>query len=330
MDTVNGFKTGLPILSYNVLRQAETERSTGHVVAFGHDSWVIAFTGIRGSGKSLCMAWNIAHCLVQHMNVWSNMNVAFKCKYPDGTFESFASKPLDFNALYNLDRELQSGVVAIDEIQYYIDSRVSGSLRNRMINAVIRQIRKRTLSFLYTTRSLDFIDKRLRNWETDIEFQCWDLHKSNTSIGKGKLITINALDHSGAWTGRPWFPKMPPTNRFILKGADRIWPVYNTEEIIDYFEASAPLKMNRGGSGDPGADEAAISQMDSIHDLVAAYRLENQKEVPADQLRANLHQKYGVYVEDRALGKMMKGIGATRKRTHAGSFYVLDKVKVKT
>lgn len=240
----------LPILYYSDL--VLQDDSANEELTFDldlSDALVIMFTGPRGGGKSMSMAFAIAKALAGGLDVWSNMKVAFRCidGKGEGNYRDLSTKPLDMQALYSLSGDLSNGLVAIDEIQYYLDARESLTIKHRIMNAVLRQVRKRSLAVLGTTRDLEMLDKRLRIWETDLEIACWDMSKSDASIRKGWLIKWNIYDIAGTWTGRKWHPGQEPTAEYLLDMADRLWRIYNTTEIIDFQETAQPLKEIMAG-----------------------------------------------------------------------------------
>lgn len=215
-----------------------------HRVNLG-SGWVIGFTGLRGMGKSLGMAYIIAMALQAGLRVWSNMNVKYKCIYGLRKAAVFETEPLDWKAVYALSQDIRDGAVAIDELQYYLDSRTSLTKRNRILNAVIYQVRKRKLDFYFTVKDRYWLDKRLRNWEMDIEIACWDNSMYYPNLEKGTNFTWRIYDRSGTWTGKPCFDGSKATlTQTFTKGKD-IWPIYNTEAIIDYQDQFFELEMEK-------------------------------------------------------------------------------------
>ena len=200
------------------------------------ESNVIGFTGPRGGGKSLSMAYFICKALASGMTVWSNMPVGYSLQLNGNAAKELNSTPLDMSALYHLEKDIVHGAIAIDELQYLADSRLSGSIRNRIMNAVIAQIRKRALDFYYTVKQDGWVDKRLR-YETDVLAFCRDYTKTpegiDSGIPKGHVFSVQVMDMSGAWTGKPYVDGDKPYT-FTFTGARKFWDVYNSYDVIDY------------------------------------------------------------------------------------------------
>jgi hypothetical protein len=175
-------------------------------------SEIIGIVGSKGNGKSLLLASMIIHKLIEGVTVWSNMPVKtsdaiLARKYaPSGRPIKYAeTKPLDWDLLYSLDESLVEGMIAIDEVGYQANSRESGSVRNRLVNACVRQSRHRNLDVLYTDRSFYRVDSRFRE-ETDVIIECNDNRYSKwgkqNHVPGGYSIYLKFFDISGQQTGK--------------------------------------------------------------------------------------------------------------------------------
>lgn len=222
-----------------------------HRMTFSLDKpWVIAVTGPRGAGKSLLLCQLGCKALAAGIPVWSNMKISFTLEDHDHKVRHLESEPLDLETLYRLGEDVSGGIIIMDELLYYADSRQSGRVGNRILYYALRQSRKRQLSFFWSSFSMGQVDLRLRA-ETDLEFRCSDASKTpwglrETQLVPGEMVFVDVLDLSGALTGRPLFGKKFYTYadimQFRLYGKP-FWNCYNTAEIVDHMEASRPIDL---------------------------------------------------------------------------------------
>jgi hypothetical protein len=297
----------------------------------------MAFCGVRGAGKSLCMAYYIAHALISGKRVLSNMNVSFKCIYLDGTIKVLSTEPLDMNALYALEEGIKDLVVAIDEIQYFSDSRKWQSMRNRLLNAIFMQLRKRGLDVLCTVKTPNWLDSRLRDMELDIIVQCCDWHFKNQDYPKGKYINLKWYDWSGSWTGQPWYAShkgkgnydgmgmgIDPDLEMDLKFMERIWPIYHTEQVIDYIETLTDVKI--GTKAQPMEKPEGVLPQDAqgkmLLTFVESMRNAGKTVVGCKEFWA-LAKNAGITKTSKVLGKDLKMFGVKRKPGYKGNDHYL-------
>lgn len=320
----------LPVLYAADIAECQREDLWGERKRHGNgivpgEGWVIGFTGIRGSGKSLSLAFMIAFCLIQGLTVWSNMRVAFRCCFGPGEWKDLETTPIDWKAVYSLEEGISHGVIAIDELVYYMDSRSSMGMRNRLVNAVINQVRKRSLDFYFTVKDMSWLDKRLRVWETDVEIACWDLHRTQGNIPKGHHIRWQCYDQSGAWTGRQWVPGMPPTTQKNLQYADKIWPIYDTSEIINFIEAQQRIQVEAGTMViGAGANERIVFR-ENLQRLIGDLKTENYAEIESEDLK-RLLPEYGLPPNLHKLGQTLSDMGIRCRRArgkYSSSVYEL-------
>lgn len=220
------------------------------------ETYIVAYVGPAGGGKSLSMTQEIVWFLCEDRTIWSNMKVRTSPAiintktYIDGTPIKYKeTEPLDWGVLLMLDESIMSGIVAIDEIGYFDDSRAFNSTRNKLINACVRQARHRDLSLLYTVNNIMRVDNRLRE-ETDIIVECEDLHYTpwgkEHNIRKGIAIQQR---YYGGMTGR-----VRGSNYFDFKNrqpyevrrliAARYRSCYDTREIVSLEEMLTPVKVD--------------------------------------------------------------------------------------
>ncbi len=236
-------------------------------------AYVLGCTGRRGDMKSLTVATWIAKKLAIGDPVWSNMAVKFYLNDGNDNLTLCETKPLNMDALYRLEKKLNGGAVAISELQYFADARQSNSLKNRLINAAIFQVRKRALSFYFDCKYLTWIDLRIRA-ELDTEFHCRDFAHTEDGIEHRAPLGILALheirDLAG-WSGETcgeYDPLRDGTNYFPQSKARGFgghfgptpiyepgvykqemyarwaWHIYDTSQVVDFAEIYAGVQID--------------------------------------------------------------------------------------
>lgn len=206
------------------------------------DAYIIGFTGAKGGGKTLTMSWLAAYLMIHGYPVWANYNINFKYRNKKGQVSEYKSKPLDFDALYALSKDIKHGVTVIDELPLFADSRRSGSLNNRLLGYILMQTRKRQMSVFYTAQNMSWTDNRFR-WSTDVIVACKDAYHREHHYARGEYIDVLLWDMSGQWTGKPWSEYPYPVNSYTFYGKS-CWGIYDTKDIIDAFEAMTPIKLD--------------------------------------------------------------------------------------
>lgn len=210
-------------------------------------STIMAITGARGSGKSLALAYFGVLDLMRGKTVWSNMPIKISPKLSKiWNVPKLESKPLDLDAFYTLDAGLAEGTICLDETQNLSDSRTSMSLKNRILNAMIAQVRKRSLKIYYTVQDINWVDQRLR-FATDIELKCFDLAYSpwgfQRHIDYGLYIRFDYLDLSGYMTGKSYFQTYRPYKTQQFKGRN-IWECYDSRKVTNLEEAFTSIELD--------------------------------------------------------------------------------------
>ena len=218
----------------------------------GLSSRVICYTGPRGSGKSLAMTKSAMKYMAHRIPCWSNCGIHFEVSSlgngrPGGYFESL---PFDINAFRAFEQEYTDGVVCIDEVPLWADSRRSMSVANILLNKVFTLIRKRNLVVLLTAQSEDWLDNRIK-FQIDALVHCYDLSYLNHNFKKGTMIAMTIMDKSGIYRGRPGF-----TWQRTLKGAQKYWDCFNSWQEQDPVQAMADIRIERRL---PREDEGIIS-----------------------------------------------------------------------
>ena len=286
-------------------------------------SVVMAVSGSRGSGKSLFLASKAVDELKRGKTVWSNMPVKLTKKMAaEAGIPQLETKPLDLDAFYALSEELQHGVVCIDETQNMSDSRSSLSLKNKIMNAIIAQVRKRSLNVYYTVQDINWVDMRLR-FATDVEVKCFDLGYSpwgrTNRVEWGRIIRCCFKDMSGYMTGTPYFQSGHYYKRCLFKGY-KFWDCYDTSKVTDLEEAFTSVKLDLKQRVISNKDEE--SDPETLKRYIADYH--NQKD-PVEIAVNNAVQQIlnsGIKTIDnsvifQSLGGNKKVIGAYLKRIGA-------------
>ena len=168
---------------------------------------IIGITGAQGSGKTLLTSmFAYRYFSKRDSEIFANYEL------------NFDHKPLCMKDIENADFDFNNSVLAVDEIHLFLDSRTSGTKKNRLISYFITQSRKRNIIFIYTTQHAHQVDKRLRS-NTDYIIQCRNLSPKDAK----KDITIQWTIHD-----------MEGHKSKHLFKADPFFKLYITRQIIDF------------------------------------------------------------------------------------------------
>lgn len=207
------------------------------------DSRVTVVTGGKGQGKTLLMTAYGMDFLSKGGKVWANYKI-------EGSWHKkfYQALPLDMNALYSFSEDIVNGLVIIDEMQYFADSRFSQSLTNTLLNYIIMQIRKRDLNLIYSVKFFPWADKRIR-LETDVEITTQDMsffpHDDDVEgSNRGERFLLKFRDLSGAMTGVSYYSS-GQEYEWVFQGK-RFHKYYNTKDTISVFDAMRPVTIDWG------------------------------------------------------------------------------------
>lgn len=168
----------------------------------------ISFEGGLGSGKTLGMTYML---YLEHKMYHKKIFANYKLNFP---FER-----LDLNKLVDNLPQLNDVAIGGDELYVFIDSRLSGSKKNRIFSYFALQTRKRKVTLYFTSQFLDQVDKRLRRL-VDYRIIC-----SRVSLDPA-LFKYDVFN----------LQEFPPTmTTFYLQG-EKVWDLYSTDEIIDFMK----------------------------------------------------------------------------------------------
>ncbi len=174
--------------------------SDAHVIDFRDNSWVICFTGRRGGGKTSVMTHMIvlAACLDPTLKMVTNYPVEFYIRRSNNHLSHYKSEMLDWYKLLTFDEDYKGCIIAIDEAADQINCMAAQTLKNRLVSAFVRQLRKNMNSLFMASQEFELIDRSMR-WQTDIVCECQDTKQQQpgADLEKGECIYTEWQDNSG-------------------------------------------------------------------------------------------------------------------------------------
>lgn len=238
------FVTKMPTLHEDQLFDQTYNPYAGGFGADVDESYIWGVSGVRGSGKSMTLAYLGVRTLAMGLPVWSNFPIKFQYLQHHHDPKILESTPLNFKDLFNLSPDYFGGLILIDEYQDWANALSFMTTQNKILNSVWAQIRKNQLSFAYGAKKLRWIDIKTRE-ETDIEIGCTDASRAPSNRFKykrGQMVFWDFKDWSGNWTGEAYEdnPITYPSKFF----AEPIWGAYDTNQRFNIFEAMRGLKLD--------------------------------------------------------------------------------------
>ena len=219
------------------------------------------FLGPEGSGKSLAMTY---FCL-QHIKRGGVVRT-----FPGYAIHDLNGKPLsteiDVEEWATMPDNLRNTIIAIDEIQNYLDAYRYNTLLSRIFGYVGMQRRKLNLGMLYTLQNWVWVNNRVR-WLTHLCTYCKDLSWTEwgkeEGIKRGKMMQLTTFDMKGFYTGQEGALYSQKT----LQG-EGIWNYYNSYMPQDIFQGFTKLQIKprnvvvdlNPGSGEDDAEEQAATE----------------------------------------------------------------------
>ena len=158
--------------------------------------------GGLGSGKTLTLTYFLWK--YRKNPVYANYHLGFDYSYIE-----------DPEALLNVSE----GYLGLDELWAWMDSRVSGSKKNRILGHFLLTSRKRNCHVLYTTQHFKQVDVRVRNITDILVFPKYD--------SKSKTLAIEMVSQYD-----------PKFHRKFSIDARPLFKIYNTNEEIKYQAGS--------------------------------------------------------------------------------------------
>lgn len=167
---------------------------------------IIAVIGDRGDGKTLTTtAISVSMHLIDGLNIFANYEI-----------KGVPYRHIDFETLSDFPEWLRDGVIVYDELHVGFDAYNFFSTQVKDMTLFITQLRKRRLTFIFTTQIFIQVPKRLRLL-TNYIFECRQTDMEGT-------VKILVFDRS----------KMEDEGyigtKYLL--GEQFYKNYNTEEII--------------------------------------------------------------------------------------------------
>jgi len=254
----------------SMLKRATSGRGR-HDIDFNRDSYIIEFCGWRGAGKTTAMTVMAIMANWQYNSrLIANYPIEYILQFNDGHRRHVKAESLDFQKLLTFDDEYRNSLILIDEAPDVVSAMLAMSIKNRLVNIFVRQLRKNGNSLFLGAQQHELIDKSLR-WQVDVIANCEDASRKygNNHMRRGACILLSLFDNSGMWTGKHWQEisnyrgkdncaaslKVTPS---ILWGDDNIESVYDTFYQQDILESlrKATLRLDAYEVTDHRADPA--------------------------------------------------------------------------
>ncbi len=174
------------------------------------------YLGMVGSGKTCSAVREAYRYFLKGYTVYANI------------WLKFPHKPMNKEVIKEMvhNKQLKNCVILLDEIGVFLDSRMSMSKKNRLFSYFLAQTRKRSVRLLWTSQFSTLVDKRLRKL-TDTYVDCFNLTTKKSIIEGNLPVRIcQFIQHQ--------YTRIP-TRRSIYV-ANRYFDLYNTDEIVDFFD----------------------------------------------------------------------------------------------
>ena len=114
-----------------------------------------AYVGELGTGKTLGLTYMALRNWLKGKDIYSN----YKLNFPPTEFGNRIIYVRTIDDIQNIG----DGFACLDELWLWLDSRASGSKKNKIISVILSASRKMGFDIGYTTQSLHQIDKRVRD-----------------------------------------------------------------------------------------------------------------------------------------------------------------------
>lgn len=275
--------------------------------------------GPRGSGKSETLSYLVAKKMRAGQPAWTNYPISFYVIEEDGSETYYESMPLDMDKFYAFSSEIRKGVVAITELQYFVESRTSGKEQNRIASYQLMQIRKTALSFLYDVQNPRWIDNRF-GWSADFVLNCSDVAKLDYDLGftgrtlrEGEFIHWKLRDISGILTGKPYSDEFPIEYGPYQFPGSKWWDIYPTHFIVDVYEAVHGIKKKED-------KQEAISA--ALELAIQFFLNKGEQEVASKDVWDKASELGSVIVPPNLGGQILASFGITKKyKSYTGKYY---------
>jgi hypothetical protein len=288
------------------------------------DSVCCCFTGPRGSGKTLSLSYFGCIDLAKGKRVWSNYPIEFGFWHhaPDGRVwpQVYKSLPLDMESLILFDKGIAEGVVLLDELNLWLDSRASLSVFNKLISKLFTMIRHRKLSVYMSTQDLRWLDRRIQ-FQVDAHCACTDLSYKYKALPRGVWIAQVWRDLSGLFTGTSFYDSGREFHT-TFRG-DGFWRCYSSWTEFNPFDIDTNYRIKKktrdiiiGRTAEEDFQEATAV----VSEIVSRYAHSGVAQVRAEDLQAEA-KIAGLDMATRELGKVFRAAGLEYHQTRKGNFY---------
>jgi len=169
---------------------------------------LIGIFGDMGSGKTLYMTYYTLKYYVED-KLYERAFANYHIKSPN---KKRPVELLTFEAFKALGKTSEA-LVCLDEAYIWLDSRMSGTKRNRQISYLVLQSRKRGFDIAYTAQAQSSIDLRMRRF-TEIKV-----------LAEKRENGFKYVELFGNKVRERFLP---------FKQAEKIYPYYDTKEIVDF------------------------------------------------------------------------------------------------
>jgi hypothetical protein len=294
-------------------------------------SIVAIFTGSRGSGKTVSAAIQCYIDMVKKgRTVWSNLPIEFTA---DG--KHYEALPLNMASLYTFDKELNNGVVFIDELPLWFSNQDTQAVTTKLFAKILTLIRKRGLSFYFTSQDYSWAPTKVR-FQIDAWISCFDLSFKYQKLEEGSMISQLIRDMSGVFTGYSYeyaddYMKSRCEKRRTVQ-AKRFWNIIDTLNEFNPLEASKKLEIRQEKSilftdssgvsyieeNKKGYDEFMRENLTAdIESVIERERFKGSDFIKsADMLK--MLKEIGHEVDIRYLGRILPEFGLKYKHKAAG------------
>lgn len=298
-----------------------------------NESYIMCFSGPRGSGKSMSLSYVAMLALAQGMKVWLNYPLAFTIVRKDGMMQYMKADKLNFDDIMKLSPEFRGGLIGIDEYQDWDSAYMFQSTQSRLLHAMWAQIRKNQLSMAYVSKKLWWVGLKTRE-ETDIEINCMDAAKTGggySKYDKGEIIYWDTKDVSGNWTGYMNYDR--PVSYPFRFYAKPVWGSYNTSYRFDFMEAIRGVKLaltkriiGDGNEDDAEDDDSHCLTYHQMKDIAQKLVSENKRVPPSAMWNQLGVRDQDTMTETR---EMLNDWGVEERIFNGQKYFVVSKPKLK-
>jgi len=204
--------------------------------------------------NTLFANWIGSKWLPLPLSVWSNYPV--KISYApadDGIIYNGSNIPallktndLDVERLYTFAQEMREGYLFIDELDLIADKQDWQSGGQKLLMAILRQIRKRHLSMTGSIQSMSWLNPRFI-FHLDTTISCKDAAATvwgqDNNVDSGDMTFLKAKDMSGINTGNS-YEETGQIFESRFKGK-RIQQFYDTDQEFNPFEHMVRYTVKR-------------------------------------------------------------------------------------